>query len=137
MNACVLEVDDYGVEGCEVFGFGALVGVFGAVEAGDFEAGDGVGFLADDFGILGAEDAVFGGEERGEFDAVAGGAEDVDGAVALGVDAGLVGEEADAEVAGVFGGEVFEGGEVGGFEDVDSGWTRGRECRRGDSRIRL
>ena len=56
-----------------------------------------------------------------EFDAVAGGAEDVDGAVALGVEAGLVGEETDAEVASVTGGEVFEGSEVGGFEDVDAG----------------
>ena len=72
-------------------------------------------------GVFGAEDAVLGGEELDEFDAVACAAEDVDGAAALGVEAGLVGEQADAEMAAVFGGEVFEGGEVGGFEDVDAG----------------
>ena len=120
-DAGVLEVDDDGVEVFEVFGLRALVGVLGAVEAGDFEAGGGVDLLADVGRVLGAEDAVLGGEEADEFDAGAGGAQDVDGAAALRVEAGLVGEQADAEVASMLGGEAFEGGEVGGFEDVDAG----------------
>ncbi len=64
-------------------------------------------------GVLCAEDAVFGGEEGGE-SGRGDGVEDIDGAAAVGVEAGLVGKEADVV-------EVGEGGEVGGFEDVDAG----------------
>ena len=39
----------------------------------------------------------------------------------LAVEAGLVGEEAEAEVVVVTLGGFGEGGEVGGFEDVDAG----------------
>ena len=47
--------------------------------------------------------------------------EDVDGAAVLGVETGGVGEEGDAEVIVVAGGGFAEGGEVGGFKDVDAG----------------
>ena len=46
-DAGVLQVDDDGVEVFEVFGLGALVGVLGAVEADDLEAGCGIDLLAD------------------------------------------------------------------------------------------
>ena len=50
--------------------------------------------------------------------------QDVDGAAAMAVEAGLVGEQADAQVAAVAGCGFLEGGEVGGFEDIDAGEGR-------------
>jgi len=53
-DACVLEIDDDGVEVFELGVGGALVGVGGAEEAGDVEAGGGVGFGGEVLGVLAA-----------------------------------------------------------------------------------
>ncbi len=127
-DAGVLEVDDDGVEVFELVVGGAFVAVVGAVEGGYVKACGGVGFGGEVFGVLRAEDAVLGGEEGGELCVGEGsgevGVEDVYGAAVVGVEAGLVGEEAEAELVVVGLGEVGEGGEVGGFEDVDAGLGR-------------
>ena len=95
-DACVLKVDDDGVEVFEGFGSGALVGVFGTVEADDGEVGGGVGVVGDVGCVFCAEDAMLGGEKGFEFDFRDRVIEDVNGAVAAAVETGLVGEEADA-----------------------------------------
>ncbi len=102
---------------------GVLVGGLGAVDGDDREMGGGVGLGGEVLGVLGGAEAVLGGEDRRELrSGCCGGVdEDVDGADAVGVDAGLVGEEAEAEGGVGIVGEGLEGGEVGGFEDVDAG----------------
>ena len=127
-DAGVLKVDDDGVEVFQVFGFGALVGVLGAVEAGDLEAGCGIYLLADVGRVLRAEDAVLRREELGQFDVVACAVQDVDGAAALGVEAGLVGEQADAEMAAMARSCFLQRREIGGFENIDAGES-GRDLR--------
>ena len=111
-EAGILEVDEDGVEVLELGVGGATVGVVGAIKRGDVEAGGGVGFGGEVFGVLATEDAVFRAEEGGQVGLREGlreiGEENVDGSAAVGVEAGLIGKEAKV-------GEGGEGGEVGGL----------------------
>ena len=122
-DAGVLQVDDDGVEVFQVFGFGALVGVFGAVEADDCEAGGGVGLRGRCWWSPCAPKMPCSGEKSlvSSMPGCLASVEDVDGAAALRVEAGLIGEQADAEMVAVAAARLLQGGEVGGFEDVDAG----------------
>ena len=56
--------------------------------------------------------------------------EDIDRAPAGVVETGLIGEKADTEMASMTGGSFAEGGEAGGFKDVDASLD-GRDGMRG------
>jgi len=97
-DACVLQVDDDGVEVLQVFGLGTAVGVLCAVETDDLQAGCGIAswpMLVESFApkMPCSGRRAWSARRRRRCRAA------VDSSSPLRVEAGLVGQQADAQMA--------------------------------------